>query len=166
MRDYIWKIAQNPKIIFCRSELIFSSDLINKDARLGISTQLRPGTTHLDDNELPISLPQQYLLDVLIENIFCMLSQVRVVVVVWPNSDIRFDRTVLTVRTGQHLRSHLALPPHTNFLPVQRQTKIKEKSINYIIWWLLCLKIKVVFSSLLPLPPPGGGLMSRTGRYK
>ena len=66
----ICEIGPNPKIIFCRSELIFSSDLINKDARLGISTQLRPGTTHLDDNELPISLPQQYLLDVLIENIF------------------------------------------------------------------------------------------------
>lgn len=30
----ICEIGPNPKIIFCRSELIFTPDLINKDVRL------------------------------------------------------------------------------------------------------------------------------------
>ena len=43
----ICEIGPNPKIIFCRSELIFTPDLINKDVRLekfrniNISTSLK-----------------------------------------------------------------------------------------------------------------------------
>ena len=78
MRASIWEIGPNPKIIFCRSDLIFTSDLINKDWRLGISTNFTPEITHLDHNEPTSSCPEQYLLDVLIENIFWEFSQVRV----------------------------------------------------------------------------------------
>ena len=41
----ICEIGPNPKIIFCRSQLIFTPDLINKDERLEIrNTHTRPSS--------------------------------------------------------------------------------------------------------------------------
>ena len=62
VRASICEIAPNPKIIFCRSQLIFTSDLINKDLRLGdFRLCSQPSPFHIKIRSVILYLMQQFL---------------------------------------------------------------------------------------------------------